>query len=604
MMKSLIINLLKTKKTIAALKKYLIKHNILLYNEIVSNSPPNCQNFSESLYCYLNNIQIKPHCSICANPVTYKNFTKGYAKYCSPKCFTNSILVQEKRKNTLLQKYGVASYSQTKEFKRKCQQTWLKNYGVDNPNKNSSIRQKIKQTCLQKYGVECTFASRPHRIKSKKTCLEKYGKEYFPQTDVYIEKCQKTNLQKYNTKWGLQSDKIRQKIKQTCLQKYGVDNPFKSQKIQNQISNQSKSTFLQNLKQRIQNNYIPLFTEKDYTTSHNDYKFLCKKCNQVFLFNGQSGFINLNCPFCNPPFKSKPEIKLREYIASIYPHQIIFNSRKIISGCEIDIYLPDKKIAFELHGLYWHSENNSLGPKNRRYHLNKLQLCQSQNIKLIQIFEDEFNNKQKIIQYKIKHLLNNTKYTIYARHCHINIISSKQKNAFLNKYHIQGCDVSNINLGLFYKTHLIAVMTFAKLRKALGAESKTNYWELSRFATIFNFNVIGAAGKLLSYFEKNYSPIQIISYADRRWSEGNLYYKIGFQLDHISAPNYWYMKTYRDRYHRFNFRKNVLKDKLENFDPKLSEWNNMKNNGYDRIWDCGNLMFIKNLHQTRTKPLG
>jgi len=134
-------------------------------------------------------------------------------------------------------------------------------------------------------------------------------------------------------------------------------------------------------------------------------------------------------------------------------------------------------------------------------------------------------------------------------------------------------------------------MSFGK-RKI--SKSQTSLWELIRYATISNFNCVGVASKLFKYFERKYQPTQIISYADRRWSEGNLYYKLGFTLDHISSPNYWYMhkSNYLKRMHRYNFRKSTLK-KLKIFNPNLSEWENMKNNGYDRIWDCGNYVFTK-----------
>ena len=253
-------------------------------------------------------------------------------------------------------------------------------------------------------------------------------------------------------------------------------------------------------------------------------------------------------------------------------------------------YIPNKKLAIEYNGLYWHSELNNT---NKNYHLNKTKLCENKDIRLIHIFEDEWNNKQQIVKNRLKYILKLIPYKIFARKCIIKEINSQLKDKFLNKYHIQGTDKSNIRLGAFYKNRLVAVMTFGKRRIALGSKNKNNFYELIRFCTISNFNIIGIAGKLLKYFKNKYKPKNIISYADRRWSQGNLYKQLGFKLDHISPPNYWYIKN-GIRIHRFNFRKNVLKDKLNIFDMELSEWENMKNNDYDRIWDCGNYVFIKN----------
>ena len=214
---------------------------------------------------------------------------------------------------------------------------------------------------------------------------------------------------------------------------------------------------------------------------------------------------------------------------------------------------------------------------------------------MIHIFEDELIFKEKIVKNRLKSNLGLIKNQIYARKCIIKEIDSQLTNKFLNKYHLQGEDKSAINLGLFYKTRLVAVMTFSKLRKALGQTHKERLWELSRYCTIATFNIVGGASKLLTHFERAYKPLKVITYADRRWSQGNMYYKLGFALDHISSPNYWYIPYGgRFRYYRFNFRKNILPTKLEKFDSELTEWQNMQNNGYDRIWDCGNLVFIKN----------
>jgi len=45
------------------------------------------------------------------------------------------------------------------------------------------------------------------------------------------------------------------------------------------------------------------------------------------------------------------------------------------------------------------------------------------------------------------------------------------------------------------------------------------------------------------------------------------------------------------RVNRMNFQKHKLKNKIQNFNEELTEYENMLNNGYDRIWDCGNFKF-------------
>ena len=43
--------------------------------------------------------------------------------------------------------------------------------------------------------------------------------------------------------------------------------------------------------------------------------------------------------------------------------------------------------------------------------------------------------------------------------------------------------------------------------------------------------------------------------------------------------------------HRMQYQKHKLHKKLKAVDLQLTEWENMANNGYDRVWDCGNLVF-------------
>jgi hypothetical protein len=60
------------------------------------------------------------------------------------------------------------------------------------------------------------------------------------------------------------------------------------------------------------------------------------------------------------------------------------------------------------------------------------------------------------------------------------------------------------------------------------------------YASKLNTTIICGGSKLLAYFEKHYNPKSLISYANRRWSIENFYFKTGFQFSHISEPNYFY----------------------------------------------------------------
>ena len=213
-----------------------------------------------------------------------------------------------------------------------------------------------------------------------------------------------------------------------------------------------------------------------------------------------------------------------------------------------------------------------------------------ETIRLIHIFEDECVYNKNIVKAKLKHIIGKSnEKSIYARNCVVKVIDDCK--LFLNENHIQGDCPSSIKLGAYYNNLLVAVMTFGKKRKSLGYINKDkNEYELIRFAT--NQRIVGIAGKLLKHFIKNYNPYKIITYADKRYSVGNLYEVLGFIKIKDTKPNYWYFECGNDiRWHRYGFAKHTLSKKLKSYDMSLSEWDNMKNNGYDRIWDCGHVKY-------------
>ena len=103
---------------------------------------------------------------------------------------------------------------------------------------------------------------------------------------------------------------------------------------------------------------------------------------------------------------------------------------------------------------------------------------------------------------------------------------------------------------------------------------------------------MGGASKLFKHFISNHKGT-IISYANRRFSKGDVYEQLGFEFKGETKPNYYYVKG-DQTYSRLKFQKHKLAKMLENYDPNLTEYENMLNNGYDKIYDCGNLIYLYN----------
>ena len=279
------------------------------------------------------------------------------------------------------------------------------------------------------------------------------------------------------------------------------------------------------------------------------------------------------------------EKELLDFISSIYTGTIERHNRTILNGQELDIYIPEKKLAIEFNGTYWHSDKF----KDKYYHQQKTIDCSKQGIQLIHIFEYEWLNED--IQTKLKNHINNILHNntnkVYARNTEIKIITQEDSNRFLNKYHLQNSVNSPINIGCFYKNELIGVMTLGFPR----FNNKYDY-EIHRICWLPSVNVIGGIEKVFSYFINNYTPQSIITYSDIGKFTGNSYLKIGFkpvQPNPITKPNYVWVSHH----------KNDIKTRYQTMKHKLieqglgtqdqTETEIMSSLDYYRIYDSGNI---------------
>jgi hypothetical protein len=320
-----------------------------------------------------------------------------------------------------------------------------------------------------------------------------------------------------------------------------------------------------------------------YTNSNEKMHLVCPEGHDYYVrYNNWKHKVS-RCVKCSAAGTSSCENLIKEFLKD-YDVAFEANNKTLIAPYELDIVIPDKKFAIEYCGLYWHSE---LLGKDRKYHINKLDMCLNNGYKLITIFEDELLFNKSIVFSRLKNMLGFGNLTrIYARKCSIEPIDASTAREFCEANHLQGYTGSFIKLGAFYDGELVSVMTFAKPSIAKGSKNVDGVWELSRFCSKINYKVIGIASKLLCYFERNYNWKEIFSYADRRWSSGEVYDAIGFTFTGVSSPNYWYIKNKR-RLHRFALRKN-----REDY-QELTEWQNRQLQGWNRIWDCGNLKYVK-----------
>jgi len=477
--------------------------------------------------------------------------------------------------------------NQGKYYCKKCkhlksEKTNLEKYGVKSTLQSNNVIKKIKEKNKEKYGVEHYSQTNEYKELIKKKNQEKYGVDWFFQTDEYLEKKKRTNQEKYGVDFYSQTDEYLEKKKRTNQEKYGEN--FYSQ------TKDFKEKVIQNTINRYENKDI-----KVLKILENDIEIKCDKGHTYILskdlLKNRLRFNIEPCLICNPINNhiSDKENKLLDFIKENYNGKIITNDRKILDGKELDIYLPELNLAFEFNGIYWHNELY----KENKYHFNKTEKCEEKGIHLFHVWEDHWNYKQDIIKSMILNKLGKTKNKIGARKCKIKEINdNKLIRKFLDENHLQGFVGSKEKLGLFYKEELVSLMTFGKKRTFMNSKSLENEYELLRFCNKLNTNIIGGANKLFKYFIKTYNPEEIISYADRSHSQGNLYNKLGFNFVSKTPPNYYYIIDDM-RKHRFGFRKDVLIK--QGYNKDMTEHEIMFSRKIYRVYDSGSLKFTKSM---------
>lgn len=282
--------------------------------------------------------------------------------------------------------------------------------------------------------------------------------------------------------------------------------------------------------------------------------------------------------------RSQKEIELFEWCQSLNPElDWVANERSLIAPFEVDMYCPELNLAIEYNGVYWHSQS---GPNNidKNYHQKKWKMCNEQGVKLITVFETDDIEKVKNL---IRHIIKPTN-RVYARLCTVERVTSSEAKSFHEQYHINGFVGGSYHYALKYKGEIVQVASFSKTRF-----NKDYDFECAR-NTIGDTSVIGGTSKLFKSFFREVGDVSLLSYADLRFGSGDVYKHCGLTLKYVTKPNYYYYnKNNPDGLEsRVKFQKHKLEYLLSDYDPNQTEYQNMIHNGYDRVFDCGNAVWV------------
>lgn len=390
-----------------------IKYGICVSHEIL---------IVERLYCILNGIHSIPYCKMCKKPL--KNFKierSAVIHYdcCSQACKANDPNAIEKRvksylsrspeeklktklqtQQTIENRFGNKCFMKSDYFKEKQLKFIKENGGECNVSQIREVRLKVDETNIDRYGNRCNLANEKQKEQKKQTYIKHYGVDH-----------------------PMKNPQHKQKMEKIFIDTYGVKNPCYLESNRQAII----KSHLNRKRQAIESNeYVePLFNLKttlQLEAYGQQYWWQCLECGHVFAshilgFSNADGRIT-NCPFCGKHYEvnhSHQEYELVNFLRQAFPklqiiHHVNKVNRHIIPPYELDIYIPEKKIAIEFNGVFWHSKefmDKYDKTTDNYYHLlNKTILCEQKGIHLIHVYESEWLYEQEKIKSNLINLIN------------------------------------------------------------------------------------------------------------------------------------------------------------------------------------------------------
>ncbi len=320
----------------------------------------------------------------------------------------------------------------------------------------------------------------------------------------------------------------------------------------------------------------------DVTPVAHDGEYYRLKCSVGHVFKLRYLGNYTGCPSCLGSSKvSTPHKRLYNWLRQRVPTEV--NKRGLVKNIEGDLYVESKKLVIEVDGVYWHNEAQGETANKRLLRRKRLE---SAGYTLLRFWDFELQRPKALLGY-LSSKLGLSRITVGARQCTIARVDPSVAKPLLDTWHLQGYAPASVNYGLYHDKKLVGLMSFGKPRLNINYE-----WELLRFCVVGGYNIQGGASKLFAKFVSDFNPSSVLSYCDRRYSNGDLYGKLGFTLLRVSSPGYFYSKG-AARVSRYRAQKHKLTKLLgSSFDPALSEAANMAKAGYSKSFDCGQFVFI------------
>jgi len=193
------------------------------------------------------------------------------------------------------------------------------------------------------------------------------------------------------------------------------------------------------------------------------------------------------CPRCNE--KSWEQRCLYDEIAKMVPGlEIKYDHRKLLGNLELDIYIPEKKLAVEYCGFRYHTEETK--PKN--YHQIKYAKCAAAGVGLITVFTHEWKKKRHVLSL-IRERLGVTAVKISADACRLREVPPSSASLFFKANSLEDFSANPRHrfFGAYYENEIVACLQMTGKYKSSAS--------LVRFCTALDCRVENALANIFNF---------------------------------------------------------------------------------------------------------
>lgn len=462
-------------------------------------------------------------------------------------CSLHGTEVKTKTKQTMISKYGVEHTWHSPELRDKYEKTVRERYGVNNVSQADLVKAKKRQTTKLNHGVEYPAQNKQVAAKQRASMQALYGVEHPSQSNVFLERVKLTLESRYGVQSPFQLPGVPEKAQQTCIEKYGK--PYFSQAKSKIITDSPTQQSVVEWWKTLPN------PKPSYSHVWNQLKAVEGVTRQDLLgllesFNQHKTTLEVlgEALFSSPHYNRKAHTEMP--------------------------YKPDFKINETLFvnvdGLYWHSEAN----KTKLYHSSLRKSFEENGLKLLQFHEDEIKTKPSIVRSIVNNKSGQIQEKIYARKTSVRTVSQTEANDFLDSNHLMG-KIAAKHIGLYCEDNLVSILSY----KATKTEC-----HIDRFCSLCNVVVVGGCTKLLKALQKLAGAKEYMYWVDLRYGSG----------EHLLAHGFvWKKDTLGWKWTDGTKTFNRLRCRANMDDRKLSEKEYALELGWERIYDAGQRLYIK-----------